>query len=80
MRLKRDVWCQCALYKFQKHLDFTNINQDKINDRTSGVLKINRYRYNWIEDKEVNWAVWISVVGLKHGVVSMCLTIIPETS
>lgn len=39
VRLKHDVWCQCTLYKFQKQVDFTNIDQD-LTTGPGGVLEI----------------------------------------
>lgn len=37
----------------QTHVDFTDKIPDIIKDRTSGVLKINKYCYNWIGKKEI---------------------------
>lgn len=54
---------------FQTHVDFTDKIPDIINDRTSCVLQINKYFYNWIGKKRIlNVAVCSSVVGLIHGV------------
>lgn len=46
--LKHVFFFKWTLYKFQKHLDFTKMYLDEINDRISGFLKINKDWFNWI--------------------------------
>lgn len=54
---------------FQAHVDFTDKIPDIINDKSSVVLQISKYCYNWIEKiNNINVTVCSSVVDLRRGV------------